>query len=126
MTKHSKATYSVQCWVTKFVAPTISSPAPASLFSHGFLRLDFIGREACPWSTVSGTSLIPSIGSPLVMSWTISLNDFGYGAVASSPREAVSLPLREVESRLGGLRLTDEGADAGARTDMPLGREDDD
>ena len=77
---------------TDVSVPAYSSLAPTS-FSHGFLRLTVVGREACPSNTVSGTSLIPGIGPPLVMSWTIWLKDIGYGAAVSMPSRLVSTPL---------------------------------
>ena len=58
-------------FTTDLFAPSSSSPGPALSFSHGFFRLAVIIWEACPSSTMLGTSLIPGIGCPLVISSTI-------------------------------------------------------
>lgn len=60
-----------------------SSPPRMASFSQGFFRFAVIGCEACPSSMVSGTSLIPGIGCPFVMSSTIWLKEVGYGAGGS-------------------------------------------
>ena len=66
--------------------------------------------------------LTPGIGFPFVMSSTIWLKDIGYGAVASSSSRVVFMPLRVVETVLGGLLFMEEGL-AEVKTDMPLARE---
>ena len=79
-------------FTTDVCVATYSSHAPTS-FSHGFLRLTVDGREDCPSNTVSGTSLIPGIGPPLVMSSTTWLKDIGYGAAVFIPSKLASIPL---------------------------------
>ena len=84
-----------------------------------------IGREACPSSTVSGTSLTPGIGFPFAMSSTIWLKDIGCSAVAPLSSGVVSMPFGADETSLGGLLLMDGGLDAEIKTDLPLAREED-
>lgn len=104
-------------------ATDVFAPTNSSSFSHGFFRLAVIDWEACPSSTVPGTSLIPGTGRPLVMSSTTWLKDTGYGAVASETSRVVSIGLREVETGLGGLFLAEEGLDAEDVKGMSLARE---
>ena len=53
-------------------------------FSHGFFRFEATGLEALSSNIVEGMSLIPGIGSPDVISRTISWKVWGYGAEGSS------------------------------------------
>ena len=63
-----------------FAISAVCAPAP---ISHGFFLLAVVLVVSLPASTVSGISLIPGIGLPVVMRSTISANVVGYGALGS-------------------------------------------
>lgn len=72
--------------------PDPVEPSPSFFIaatSHGFLLSGLMLSLPSPSFTISGISLIPGIGFPLVIKSTISWKLFGYGA--SSPGAAVAI-----------------------------------
>ncbi len=57
--------------------------------SQGFFLLAVAAGESWPDNRVSGTSLIPGTGCPLVMSSTMWLKEVGYRASAVTPSTVV-------------------------------------
>lgn len=61
----------------------VAASGEASSFSHGFFRLERVADEAWPVRSVLGISLMPGMGSPVVISSTMCAKDVGYGAGGS-------------------------------------------